>query len=477
MRNKMHRYKILIVVSLIYANTYASYLLFTPFHPSEIEKTTYLFDSNDNIINTWINEEPPASMPYLLQDSSIIYPYMVDAPTMVAGGTGGGLRSLSWDGELQWDYKFADALYQQHHDIEPLMNGNVLILVWERMSADSAYALGRSTINNSLNQMWSTAVLELEPISGDIVWEWHLWDHLVQDVDPNLPNHGMISDHPELFDINCGDVGTNAGGPQTPNADWMHMNSVHYNPVLDQIILSSRLQNEIFIIDHSTTKEEAAGHSGGSYGMGGDFLYRWGNPKNYNRGTEDDQILTSQHSASWIPNGMSGSGNIILFNNFHNSTSSAVIEFSPPMDANGNYIINDNDPFGPESYDWSYEIGLIVPMQGGAFRNESGNTIITKTHLGKIIEVDSLGEIIWEYTHEIDSGTPWIARTNTYKTDYLITAVLGDYNFDGIVNILDVVIAVNIVINGSNNSDADINDDGLVNILDIVILVNIIIEQ
>ena len=62
------------------------------------------------------------------------------------------------------------------------------------------------------------------------------------------------------------------------------VNSVDYNEAFDQIILSSHNFNEIWVIDHSTTTAQAASHSGGNSGMGGDLLYRWGNPRAYRYG-------------------------------------------------------------------------------------------------------------------------------------------------------------------------------------------------
>ena len=167
-------------------------------------------------------------------------------------------------------------------------------------------------VSNPLNQLWGTAILEIQPNlqdgSANIVWEWHITDHLVQDQGPEFNStYGAISAHPELMDINCGNAGS-SGGPGGSNADWMHINAIDYNESLDQIVLSSRYQDEIYIIDHSTTTEEAASHSGGNSGMGGDFLYRWGNPENYGRGNNNDQILDDQHSVNWIDEGYPGEG-------------------------------------------------------------------------------------------------------------------------------------------------------------------------
>ena len=52
-------------------------------------------------------------------------------------------------------------------------------------------------------------------------------------------------------------------------SDLFHTNAIAYNADLDQIALSVRQYNEIWIIDHSTTSEEAAGSSGGRWGRGG----------------------------------------------------------------------------------------------------------------------------------------------------------------------------------------------------------------
>ena len=59
-------------------------------------------------------------------------------------------------------------------------------------------------------------------------------------------------------------------------------------------------------------------------------------------------------------------------------------------------------------------------------------------------------------------------------------AVSGDINMDDVVNVLDVVLAVNYVLGSTELNDyqqqiADMNNDNIVNILDIILIVNTII--
>ena len=443
--------------------------------------TSYLMDNDMNMIHTWTHSRGAASMPYLMADSSIIYPYRVQSPTMSSGGVGGGIAHIAWDSSILWQFTISDDNYQHHHDVQPLPNGNVLVIAWERKTATEAYAMGRQTIDNPLGEMWSTAIFEFEmvpPNQANIVWEWHLWDHLIQDNDASLPGFGVVSEHPELFDINKGEVG-GGGGPGGSNADWMHINAIDYNPHLDHIAISSRHQNEIFIIDHSTTTEEAAGHTGGNSGKGGDFLYRWGNPSNYDRGSSNDQKLDSQHGVNWIKEGYPGEGNLILYNNNYASNSSAVFELVLPLNSDSsNYIISESEPYGPDNPTWMHTGGFHSNVQSGAFRLENGNTLISVADDGQIFEVDSTGFMVWDYTHP--GNNIMVARAQKYSIDFLgggdTTGFpdyrVGDVNFDEKVDLFDLFYTSDMYYGYYiPTPPADINEDGEVNFQDIMAFV------
>ena len=268
--------------------------------------------------------------------------------------------------------------------------------------------------------------------------------------------------------------------PLGPNGDWKHLNSIDYNEELDQlIIISPRHHDEIYIIDHSTTIEEAASNYGGNSGKGGNYLYRWGNPQTYGRGDESNHLLSVQHGVNWVQKGFPGSNNIIIYNNEHWMGTSAVYEIIPPINQSGNYDITDNEPYGPDDINWLHTGDFHSLIQGGAFRLSNGNTLITATDNAYIFEVTSSNEIVWEYN--FGSGDAFIARAQKYPTYYLNGIFseynIGDINFDGNYSLMDILIITDMLLgyNYLPTPPADLNQHGIVDQEDIEILINDII--
>ncbi len=366
----------------------------------------YLMNNCGEIVHTWNSPNTtPANSLYLLEDGTLLYPAKADSAQshpINGGGAGERIRKVDWDGNVLWDFIYYDGEKRLHHDIEPLPNGNVLAIVWELVDSVASVAAGRNPEKLSSSVLWNERIIEVEPTgpnSGNIVWEWNLWDHLVQDFDPTRDNYGVVADHPELLDINW----LNTFIADSSRDDFVHLNSVAYNAELDQIVLSSQVHSEIWIIDHSTTTEEATGHTGGTYGKGGDILYRYGNPQVYDRGSAADQMLWRQHDAHWIPEGMPDAGAIMIFNNgLDRPTAFSEIDvIAPPVDAPGFYTIGMGEAYGPSDKVWNYRADDLTSFFSffisGAERLPSGNTLICSGQTGRLFEVNYDGDIVWEY--------------------------------------------------------------------------------
>ena len=360
-----------------------------------------------------------------------------------------GLRELAPNGEVVWEYVHPNV----HHDFVRLPNGNVVFLSSEDRTVEEAVAAGADPVlmraledrlediltdcedgdlecrrNHPINADPRLAVtdgfvlkvdyiVEVEPTGptgGDIVWEWRMWDHLVQDVDPDKPNYGVVAEHPELIDINY--LLPALAGAFRPY-DWTHANSLDYNPELDQLMLSPRHFSELWIIDHSTTLEEARGHVGGNSGKGGDILYRWGNPRAYGAGTTADQRLFWQHDPQWIGPGLPGAGNILVFNNGSEfgilgplrPGHSSVVEIVPPVSGYGYRQNPAGVAYGPAEPVWIYAAeppgDFFAGFTSGAQRLPNGNTFITDGPHGRLFEVTPEGRTVWEYVNPVsDSG-------------------------------------------------------------------------
>ncbi len=265
------------------AGAYDGYVLFTPM----TDESVYLMDNDGRIIHTWhIEETRGVREAHLFEKGNLV---------VVAGARDAvdtslmpetyrpdrSIREYTWDGELVWEYQFIGAKTHQHHGIDIMPDGNILVIAWNYHSLDEAVEMGLDSqfVDAEFKDhpyLLPDVIIEIDPSTDEWVWQWDAWDHLAQDFDPGLPNYGVIAEHPQRIDINYQShflKGTTAGNNKGPG-NWMHTNSVNYSPKLDQIVLSVRNFDEFWIIDHSPS----------SVGSAGDLLYRWGNPFAYGGG-------------------------------------------------------------------------------------------------------------------------------------------------------------------------------------------------
>lgn len=394
---------------------------------------TYLIDMEGRVVKTWQSDCKPGHSAYLLPNGNLLRAgSLVNPPFHVFGGAAGRIQEFSWDGELLWDFTYADHSRLGHHDICPLPNGNVLLLVWEQKTREEAIAAGRRPETVNKNGLVSDSVVEIKKTgktTGEVVWGWHAWDHLVQEFDKTKAHFDDVSKHPQRIDVNFGDntisamvakpeelkklqaigyVGGTDRKPATISADWLHINAVAYNAELDQVMLSVHQFSELWVIDHSTTKAEAATEKGGKSGKGGGLLYRWGNPRAYRAGTIKDQKLFSQHNTHWIPKGSPGAGNIIVFNNGLRRVGgaySSVDEIVPPIDDKGQYQYTAGKPYGPDAPVWSYSApkrtDFYSSFISGAHRLPDGNTFVCSGANGTLFEVTAKKEMVWKYLNPV----------------------------------------------------------------------------
>jgi hypothetical protein len=166
-------------------------------------RNTYLIDMEGRIVNEWKSEFNPALSAYLLPDGHLLRPA---AERGFGPGAGGRIQKFNWDGELVWDYSIPADKFRPHHDICPLPNGNVLVVAHDPKTREEAIAAGRRP-EGLRDEFLPDCILEIKPTgktSAEIVWQWHAWDHLIQDTDKSKPNYGDVSEHPELIDVNYG---------------------------------------------------------------------------------------------------------------------------------------------------------------------------------------------------------------------------------------------------------------------------------
>jgi hypothetical protein len=190
---------------------------------------------------------------------------------LIALCSDGAVRRYDWEGRLLWSFVPPQAGVRTflHHDLQPLDNGDCLLLCRD--------------IDSGLD-----SILQVDS-EGREVWRWSIGDHLDDDLYSRTEVHG----------------------------DWTHLNSLQIlppNPHFDHgdprfapgnILVSARNLNTIFIIDKES----------------GEPVWRY------------SERLDRQHEALMIASGCPGAGNILLFNNGrenrYRERESVILEIEP----------------------------------------------------------------------------------------------------------------------------------------------------
>jgi len=412
-------------VTLNTGGAYPGYTLFTP----STDTHAYLVDNAGQLVNRWASAYLPGFTAYLLSDGHLLRAAQFGT-SFPAGGAGGRVELLDWDSTLLWGYNYSTTQYRQNHDAIMLPNGNVLMIAWELKSNAEAVAAGRNPALLTQGVLWPSILVEVQPsgtTNGTIVWSWNVWDHLIQDFNSTKANYGNVTNHPELVDLNFALDG---------NEDWLHVNGLDYNADLDEVLISAHNLSEIWIVDHSTTTAQAAGHTGGLRGRGGDLLYRWGNPRAYRAGTTANQQLFQQHNPNWIRDGLPGAGDILIFNNGvgrPGGNYSSIVEIVPPLETNGTYTLAPGSAYGPAAPTWTYTASppssFYAANVSSAQRLPNGSTLIDNGPQGSFFEVNAATQTVWRYVCPLVNGEPLpqghqppaanqVFRATRYATDY-----------------------------------------------------------
>lgn len=382
----------LFLVSVTWGQSFDGYVLYN----KQNQNTTYLIDKDGNAAKTWSCNTSANYAVLLKEDGNIVRGGVYGSNQLNGAAIGGVVQEYDTNGDVVWEFIYSNSDHVSHHDIalNPT-NNSVFLIAWEVISQADLIQAG---YDGATSEKWAPHFVEVEPDGsggGQIIWEWHIMDHMIQDFDASKDNYGVIADHPELIDIN--QIAASGGGPGPPggaNGDWFHCNGIDYNPTLDQIVFTSRHSSEFYIIDHSTTTAQAATHAGGNTTKGGDILFRWGNPSNYD--APGAQIVPAAvHDPRWIKAGRPNAGYIQFFNNEGNNGSSTVDMINPPL-IGYNYDWISGTSYAPTTYASRHNCLDNASGQSASDRMSNGNIFVAVSH-EYMYEVDANDNVVWQY--------------------------------------------------------------------------------
>jgi len=305
------------------------------------------------------------------------------------------------DGKLVWSLR-------QHHD-------------WQREDFPAGYYSPGSTPGTSGSTMLilthsnhvrpkvaATVTLEDDRIleisrDGKILWEWVAGDHIDE-----------FHFSKEARDAIASAPGFNKA---RGSFDWLHVNSATYvgpnhwyeegdqrfNP--KNIIISSRQSSFVAIIARD-----------------GSIVWQIGPDFSATPELRAIRQVIGQHHAHFIPKGLPGAGNVMVFDNGGSSgygTPSPIALNGQGIYARATSRVLEIDPVTLKLV-WSYTSPTFYAANiSGAQRLPNGNTLVTEGPDGRIFEVTTDGTIVWEYIFPVYAGArPTNSVYRAYRVPY-----------------------------------------------------------
>ncbi|OUU78800.1 MAG: hypothetical protein CBC38_06715 [Gammaproteobacteria bacterium TMED78] len=458
------------------SKAFQGYTIFSPFRG----KNTYLIDMYGQVVHSWPypegfgtpGQEQIEKHARLLENGLLLRGVINRSAHQGGPPLPGAIYQLvDWNGEVVWEYSDDRSGFRAHHDFRmiwnPKLEQNTLLYVSSMdISHNEALSLGLDPSLSNDHSSRPDGLIEVD-LDGNVIWEWNIRDHIIQERDPSLPNYGIVSENPGKLDIYFS--GRNRPG------DWIHINSLDYNYELDQIVLNNSRDSEFYVIDHGNTFVEGDVEASRELAASdrGDFLFRWGNPCVYDLGecpsstnegqssTNGHQQLFFTHDIQWIrdreigtsPSELDGTGNFLIFDNGTRRLGqvfSSILEIDPYEGEmlEGMYIpemlaghtlasrpgmglvqARDSLPLISNQVIWSYRTpkanAFYGPYISGVQRLGNGNTLICSGPHGHIFEITPEGEVVWEYVSPVGDRTQGdygIYRTMTADSGTMFNA-------------------------------------------------------
>jgi hypothetical protein len=136
----------------------------------------YLVDKGGSVIDSWEFDLKLGNDLELLNDGSVIGIFKPSETVFSFGGYGGIIRKYDPQKNLIWEYELNNENHLLHHDFQILPNGNLIILAWERITAEEASNNGIPR----LTDIYAEYLIEVNMSTNEIVWDWRSWDHRIK---------------------------------------------------------------------------------------------------------------------------------------------------------------------------------------------------------------------------------------------------------------------------------------------------------